>query len=131
MGRLLLKVFIGRAKYVCESAAKSCNANLLNNPYEVNVFLNEKFQVDYDEEESSHFIQKLFFAPKDAINREFEVIGETIKGSRRFNSVRSTGHRNIVEARNVICLCNRCLSRESIPCIPAGIAQLVEQWTIM
>ena len=121
---------IGRAKTAFEWAVKSHNENLLRNPYEVYVFLKEKFQVDDDEEECPHFIQKFFYVPKETINRELEVIGETIKGSSTLHSISSTGHKNIVKARNIICLCNRCLSRESILCVNAQYASEFQSYSL-
>ena len=121
---------IGREKNALEWAVKSCNENMLRNPCEVYVFLKEKFQVDYDEEECPHFIQKFFYVSKETINRELEVIGETFKGSSKFHSVRSTGHRHTVEARNVIYLCNRYLSRESIPCVNAQYASQFQSYSL-
>ena len=61
----------------------------------------------------------------------YEVIsGEKIKGSSKFHSVRSTGHKHTVEARNVICLCYRCLSRESIPCVNAQYASEFKSYSL-
>ena len=67
-GKGLADGVIGGAKNALEQAVNSCNENLLKNQYEAYVFLKEKFQVDYDEDECPHFIQKFFYVPKETIN---------------------------------------------------------------
>ena len=61
-----------------------------------------------------HYKQKVFYVTD--IQRTDPIVAVTTKTSKRFSTIRSTGHDFIVEVRNVACMCGSCMFGDATGC---------------
>lgn len=113
---------VGRAKQLATRAKKSRRV-IIRNAFDFYTHLDAESRKHASKRQETDrvFKQKFFWVPN--IERNNDIVAVTTKKTRKFYSIRSTGCRMVIEARNVACLCPSCLTNDGSDCPNKEYAQ--------